>query len=87
MYGTIKVSGEAVERVLDKADAFTESTKHLSNVVAGDIVICPDGVERTVSRQDIKIDPFVGRTLFGDSYRLGQVPVRVLKYKNPPSKL
>lgn len=43
---------------------------HIKDVKIGDIVL-HDGKWRTVGAKDIKEDPFMGRTLFGDSYQLG----------------
>ena len=43
---------------------------HIKEVKVGDIVF-HDGEWRTVGKKDIKEDPFMGRTLFGDSYQLG----------------
>jgi hypothetical protein len=44
---------------------------HKNQINVGDIIICPDGRERTVCRSNIKYDSFIGRTIFGDSYHLG----------------
>ena len=49
---------------------------HISTIVPGDTILCADGNLRTVCRKDIKRDSFMGRTLFGDPYRLGTVPVK-----------
>lgn len=43
---------------------------HIKDVKVGDIVF-HDGKWRTVGKGDIKEDPFMGRTIFGDSYQLG----------------
>lgn len=32
-----------------------------------------NGHEQTIKKSHIKDDPFMGRTLFGDSYRLGTI--------------
>lgn len=47
---------------------------HISEIRAGDTVMI-DGQMRTVSNNDIRRG-FLGVTLFGDSYRLGTVPVQ-----------
>ena len=49
-----------------------KSTKqvHISEIVPGDTVI-HNGEEHSVNRNHIKIGSFMGRTLFGDSYALG----------------
>lgn len=43
---------------------------HIKDVRVGDTVF-HDGKWRTVGKKDIKEDPFMGRTIFGDSYQLG----------------
>lgn len=43
---------------------------HISEISAGDTII-HEGKLTTVSYNDIRVDSFIGRTLFGDSYRLG----------------
>jgi len=53
--------------------------KHINEVQPGDVVVDPlDGVPRTVCCCDLKQDEFFGRTLWGDCYRLGTVPVEVV---------
>lgn len=54
------------------------SMKHKDDVNVGD-TIEHNGHERTVCACDIKQDSFMGRTLFGDSYRLGYQLVKVLE--------
>lgn len=48
---------------------------HISQIKPGDTVF-HNGELKTVCRNNIKHDRFVGYTLFGDSYRLGSVNVR-----------
>ena len=48
---------------------------HISTVKQGDTVICSDGNIRTVSNNFIK-KGFMGITLYGDSYKLGTVPIK-----------
>ena len=55
---------------------------HIAAIRPGDTVI-HDGVEKTVSGTDIKRDGFMGKTVFGDSYRLGRQLVRVVIYECP----
>lgn len=52
--------------------------KHIDYVMQGDVVL-HNGVERTVSGTDIT-NGFFGRSLFGDSYRMGTVLVKVVVY-------
>lgn len=51
---------------------------HIDDICVGDTVLCADNKIRTVGRSNIKDDRYLGRTLFGDSYRLGYVPVKKL---------
>lgn len=48
---------------------------HISTIRAGDTVE-HEGKIMTVCHKDIKKDAFFGTTLFGDSYRIGQQPVK-----------
>lgn len=52
---------------------FTTNKTHISNIQPGDTVI-HNGKVVTVCVKDLKRG-FCGRTLFGDSYRLGTLPV------------
>ena len=47
---------------------------HISLVSAGDTVI-HNGKLMTISKPDLKRDPLMGVSLFGDSYNLGTKPV------------
>lgn len=53
---------------------------HINDVKVGDIVF-HDGEWRTVGKEDIKEDAFMGRTIFGDSYQLGY---KLLQLKGLP---
>lgn len=53
---------------------YTTKNVHISTIRAGD-TIEHNGVLHTVCKKDIKNDPFMGITVFGDSYRLGHSPV------------
>lgn len=44
---------------------------HKNRIVAGDVIICPDGKERTVCQKDIQYNSLMGVTIFGDSYHAG----------------
>jgi hypothetical protein len=48
---------------------------HISQIQIGD-TIEHDGFLRTVSGNNIKKDTFMGTTLFGDSYKMGSIPVK-----------
>ena len=49
--------------------------KHVSEVRVGD-EIWFDGHVRTVCKKDIGRDPFMGSSVFGDSFKLGTEPVK-----------
>lgn len=57
------------------------TAKHISLINVGDTII-HEGKERTVCQENIKFG-FCGKTLFGDSYRAGTLPVTVVIYKKP----
>ena len=44
---------------------------HKNRIVAGDVIVCPDGKERTVCQADIRYSSFMGVTIFGNSYHGG----------------
>jgi hypothetical protein len=49
---------------------------HIKTIRSGDTIKHTDGHVRTVCASDIKKSEFMGVTLFGDSYRLGNLPVQ-----------
>lgn len=51
---------------------------HILSVEAGSRILCRDGVKRIIGKGDIKYG-FMGKTIFGDCYNLGQVPVILIK--------
>ncbi|QFT13308.1 hypothetical protein [Vibrio sp. THAF190c] len=56
----------------------TNEQVHITKIKAGD-TIYHNGKLVTVATKDIKHSDFMGRTIFGDSYHLGNKPVlRVL---------
>jgi hypothetical protein len=52
--------------------------KHISEVKTGDTIF-HNGKETTVTNKDIK-SGFMGKTIFGDSYNMGRIPVSVITY-------
>jgi len=61
------------------ANCFREVSCHISDLRIGDIVLHAGRVV-TVGRENLKRDQFIGATLYGDSYRLGRLPViRLIK--------
>jgi hypothetical protein len=61
---------------------FTVSNVHISSITAGDTVE-HNGKIMTVCQKDIKSDKFFGSLLFGDSYRIGQQPVKKVNIISP----
>lgn len=59
----------------DKTIKNTEEV-HISQIRLGDTILHTVGNVRTVCRSNIKMDNFMGITLFGDSYRSGTIPVK-----------
>lgn len=53
---------------------YTKQNVHISTIRSGDTVE-HNGILKTVCAKDIKNDTFMGTTIFGDSYRLGNTPV------------
>lgn len=52
---------------------------HINTIRAGDTVL-HNGELRTVCNSDIKRGGFMGASLFGDSYRLGTLPVQLVRF-------
>ena len=52
---------------------------HISEIRPGDTILHTYGKVRTVCRNNIKHNSFMGISLFGDSYRLGTIPVKKLR--------
>lgn len=55
---------------------------HISTIKHGDTVLI-DGVEKTVGKNHIKYDQFMGYSLFGDSFMLGRIPVEKVEWNTP----
>lgn len=56
---------------------------HKSEIVAGDVILWHDGSLKTVCRENITHDSFMGLCLFGDSFMLGYQKVKkVINLKN-----
>lgn len=54
--------------------AFTFKPDDKEEIKHGDVIL-HNGKEMTVSRENIKFSSFMGRTIFGDSYNLGNKKV------------
>lgn len=61
---------------MKKIEPYVIKEFHISDVRAGDTVLI-DGELKTVSNHHINRG-FMGITLFGDSYKLGSIPVKVV---------
>nr|DAT56221.1 MAG TPA: hypothetical protein [Bacteriophage sp.]DAZ41779.1 MAG TPA: hypothetical protein [Caudoviricetes sp.] len=53
---------------------------HISQICVGDTILHTDGQVRTVCHNDITIDSFMGRSLFGDTYNLGTIPIKRIRF-------
>lgn len=60
--------------------ATTKESVHISEIRIGDLVEI-NGVVKTVGRNNLKYDPFMGLSLFGDTYHLGTRPVTRCRYE------
>lgn len=54
---------------------------HINDIRVGDVIICSDGKERTVCKKDINDCAFMGRSVFGDTYKLGHELIKRVVYK------
>ena len=48
---------------------------HIDNICVGDTVEI-EGQLKTVGKNNLKVNGFMGTSLFGDSHQLGQIPVK-----------
>lgn len=55
--------------------AYKTEQVHISSIRPGDTILHTDGQVKTVCRNNITRNPFMGLSLFGDTYRLGSVLV------------
>lgn len=53
---------------------------HINNIVSGDTIFYR-GKIRTVSNSDIKYSNFMGKSIFGDTFKLGYVKVQKVNFK------
>jgi hypothetical protein len=53
---------------------------HISEIKSGDTIL-HNGEMRTVSGTDIKGNSFIGKTIFGDSYNLGNKQVERISFR------
>ena len=53
---------------------------HISTIQVGDTILDADGLLKTVCRNNISIYGFMGRSLFGDTYCLGTIPVKKVRF-------
>lgn len=56
---------------------------HIYDIKVGDTVVCEDGQMRTVCKNNIKYNGFIGTTLFGDCYHSGYKKVKKVIFFNP----
>lgn len=58
----------------------------VSTIRVGDVVLCSDGIERTVCKRNLK-KGFCGYTIFGDSYKCNSELVAVVDYTGVKPKI
>lgn len=58
---------------------------HKDTIKVGDTILCSDGLMRTVCRNNITTG-FCGTCIFGNSYQLGQLPVKKVIIKRAITK-
>jgi len=56
---------------------YTEKLVNIDRIIAGDVVMHNNKLI-TVNKNDIKLCPFMGLTLFGDSYCLGHKKINLV---------
>lgn len=56
---------------------------HISQISAGDSIFCNDGHVRTICKKDIKRSGFFVGSIFGDSYKNGEILVKRVKFEVP----
>ena len=76
---------QAIRQVCNIPDQFLIVQTSIKDIKPGD-TICHKKQIKTVCQKDIKKCRFVGRSIFGDSYSCGHVPVLKLVYINPMHK-
>ena len=74
-------SGEYKGQPIAESKEYKIKMVNISEIKPGDIIL-HNGKESTVSAKDIKQDKFMGKTIFGDSYALGNKSVALLIYGN-----
>ena len=52
---------------------------HIDNIVVGDTII-HNGIMKTICQNDISENSFTGKTIFGDSYNIGNKKVSRVKF-------
>lgn len=65
-----------------RAGRTTWTPVHISQIRVGDVVM-HQGAARTVGRNNLRRDPFMGQLLFGDCYCLGHKPVTLVTFNQP----
>lgn len=61
---------------------YTIKSMDISMIRPGDTIM-HNGVMRTVSKSNIKVDSVMGKIIFGDSYHLGLKLVKVVIFNKP----
>lgn len=59
---------------------------HKDTIKVGDTILCADGLMRTVCKNNITTG-FCGKSIFGNSYRLGHLPVKKVILKRAVTRV
>lgn len=72
------------EKIIDEMQRFQYHIEeiNINSVCSGDTVLHDDRI-CTVSNNDLRHSDFMGLTLFGDSYKLGTLPVLKIVFHKP----
>ena len=54
---------------------------HIKTIKVGDTVLCKDGEQRTICKNNISYGGFMGTSIFGDSYKSGYEKVKKVIFK------
>jgi hypothetical protein len=65
----------------NKEQAYKYNIKlvHINYIKIGDVIVHSDGKHYTLNNENIKNDSFIGKTILGDSYKLGYELVKFVE--------
>lgn len=65
---------------------YTVNEVHISTITVGDPIISKDGFMRTICKNNLGGDSFIGKTIHGDSYKSGRELVKKVVFNLVVSK-